>query len=213
MVIKVVIADDHALLAESLQYMLEQDEDIKITGIAADGKKAVEICREKQPDLILMDIKMPAYSGLQAARRIKEVCPDIKIVFLTTFESNENISTALINGTDGFLLKEIRPEELITALKCIYRGFIVMNNSIKKYLKGIAEMGIMREKVTDWDNLKQEDIEIIKLISDGKNNREIALTLNYTEGTIKNRISRILKIFNVSSRTELVVFCLKNNII
>lgn len=211
--IKVIIADDHALLAESLEFMLKQDKDIDVVGIAEDGNKVVDICKKKQADLIIMDIKMPGCSGLEASRRLKKVCPDLKIVILTTFESRENISTALINETDGFLLKEIRPEELVTALKCIYSDFVVMDNSIKKYLREIVQSSKMKDEVKIKDNLKKEDIDIIRLIGDGKNNREIAGILNYTEGTIKNRVSRILKIVNVSSRTELVVFSLKNNII
>lgn len=211
--IKVIIADDHALLAESLQYIIKQDGEIEVAGTAADGSQAVAICQKLQPDLILMDIKMPGCTGLQAADTLKKVCPDIKVVMLTTFESRENISTALINEVDGFLLKEISPAELTTAVKCIYRGFVVMDNSIKSYLREIVEAGKTRSEAVGEKALKQQDIEIIRLISDGKNNREIAEVLNYTEGTIKNRVSRILKACNVNSRTELVVFSLKNNII
>ncbi len=210
--IKIVIADDHALLAESLQFMLKQDKDIKVVGIAQNGNEAIAMCKEHKPDLVLMDIKMPGCSGLQATGSLKQACPEIKIVILTTFESKKNILQGLINEVDGYILKDIRPEELIMAVKCIEQGFIVMNGSIKGILRDIAETGKTGDKRLEAA-LKPEDIEIIKLISDGKNNREIAEVLNYSEGTIKNRVSRILKIYNVNSRTELVVFSLKNGII
>jgi len=213
LLIKVIIADDHALLAESLQFMLEQDKDIKVIGIAQNGNEVIAMCKEYQPDLVLMDIKMPGCSGLQATESLKKACPDIKIVILTTFESKKNILKGLVNKIDGYILKDIRPQELIMAVKCIEQGFMVMDGSIKGVLKDIAETGKAGSKCTEAGALKPEDIEIIKLISDGKNNREIAEVLNYSEGTIKNRVSRILKIYSVNSRTELVVFSLKNGII
>lgn len=211
--IKVFIADDHALLAESLQFKLQQDEKITVAGIATNGHDAIARCIELQPDVVLLDIKMPGCSGIEAGVKIKNACPETKIVMLTTFDERENIIAAVSHHCDGYILKDVRPEELIMAVKCIFSGFMVMHAALKSFFQELAT-NTPNQRQTGWEQkLKQDEAEIIRLISDGKNNKEIADLLNYSEGTIKNRISKIMEKFEVADRTQLVVFALKNDLI
>lgn len=210
--IRVIIADDHSIFAESLQLMLQQDNDIAVEGIALNGTDAVALCMELLPDLVLLDIKMPGYNGIEAAKIIKNTFPDTKIAILTTFEDFENITQAFINGIDGYILKDTTSKELVLAVKCIICGFQVMHGPAgeflqREFIRLSNNMGYQQQQ------LKDEDIKIIKLISDGKSNREIGELMNYTEGTIKNRVSRLIELFEVKDRTQVVVHALKNNLI
>lgn len=211
--IKVLIADDHILLTESLQLMLQQDDSIQVVGIAADGYEAVEMCRRLLPDVVLMDIKMLECDGLRAAEMIKESLPETKVIILTTFESRENIVSAVLSGADGYVLKDVTPEKLILVIKCVNSGFNVLQSSVSHVLRHEFINLINRGQDASAHRLKPEELKIIRLISDGKNNREIAELMNYSEGTIKNKISRILEILEVKDRTQLVVYALKNDLI
>jgi len=212
--VKVLIADDHILLAESLRLMLQHDGEIEVVALAADGEKALELCASLLPEVVLIDIKMLEKSdGLKATRRIKERFPSIKVAILTTFENSENIIEAFLGGADGYILKDVRPEALVLAIKCLHRGFHVMQSSVSKILQK-EFIGLLEKRwETKSECLKPEDLEIIRLIGDGKNNKEIAEALNYSEGTIKNKISRILETLHLKDRTQLVVYALKNNLI
>ncbi|MDD4504564.1 MAG: response regulator transcription factor [Clostridiaceae bacterium] len=210
--IRVIIADDHALFAESLQLMLQQDSDIVVESIALNGKEAVNLCKQLLPDLILLDIKMPEYSGIEAAGIIKSFCPEMKIAILTTFEDFENIIEAFAKGIDGYILKDVKSSELIMAVKCIFHGFKVIHGNAGRFLQEEC-LRLYNTAEHQEQKLKHEDIEIIKFISDGKSNREIGKLMNYSEGTIKNKVSRLIELLGVKDRTQLVVHALKNNLI
>ncbi|MCR4442441.1 MAG: response regulator transcription factor [Peptococcaceae bacterium] len=211
--VRVLIADDHALLAESLQFILQQDDDIDVVGIAANGREAVQMCERLAPQVVLMDIKMLECDGLQAVELIKQSWPQTRITMLTTFEDKDNILAALMKGADGYLLKDVRPQELVLAIKCIDSGFCVLNGSVKDVLREELNNLTIRSGNPVFGRLKSEDIRIIELIGDGKNNKEIAEIMNYSEGTIKNRISRILEIIGAKDRTQIVLFALKNGLL
>ena len=210
--IRVIIADDHSLFAESLQLMLQQDSDIAVEGIALNGKEAVKLCRQLLPDLILLDIKMPEYSGIEAARIISSSCPATRIAILTTFEDYENVIESFINGIDGYILKDVKSSELIMAVKCIYCGFQVIHGAAGRFLQGEFSR-LYRNLGHKAQQIKDEDLEIIRFISDGKSNKEIGKLMNYTEGTIKNKVSRLIELFEVKDRTQIVIYALKNNLI
>lgn len=210
--IRVIIADDHSLFAESLQLMLQQDNGIVVEGIALNGKEAVELCMELLPDLVLLDIRMPEYTGIEAAKIIKSFCPNTKVVMLTTFEDFENITKSFINRIDGYILKDVKSNELIMAVKCISCGFQVIHGAAGNFLQD-EFIRLSNSEVHQLQQLKTEDIKIIKYISDGKSNREIGELMNYTEGTIKNRVSKLIELFEAKDRTQVVVYALKNNLI
>jgi len=222
--IRTIIADDQLLLREMLKAMLLQDKEIEVLGCTGNGIEAINLCRLYRPDIILMDIRMPEMDGLKALSSIKKAYPKTKVVMLTTFEDTENITEAYINGADGYILKDIKPELLILAVKCIYNDLFIMCKSAHSFLSrqfnlmfaqkvpisAAGEPGALQSEIIELD---KTDINIIRCLADGYNNKDIAETLNFSEGTVKNRISRILGLTGLKDRTQLVVYALKNNLI
>lgn len=210
--IKVVIADDQRLLRESLGYILDNDDEINVVGGAGNGEEALELCRQLNPDIILMDIEMPKMDGVCATKRIKEKYPNIKVIVLTTFENADNIMESFIVGADGYIVKNINHKDLVLTVKCVASGLCVIYQSVKDIMinrfKGLSDY-----KSKYKDKLSEKDIGIIKLIATGKSNKEIAAELNYSEGTIKNNVSKILEKLEVADRMQIAIFAIENGIV
>ncbi|WP_010250922.1 response regulator [Acetivibrio cellulolyticus] len=213
--IKVIIADDQEIIREGIKYLIEQDPEIEVLGVAGNGSEALELCETIKPDVVLMDIVMPEVSGVESTLLIKEKYPDIKVIILTTFNHDENISKALENGADGYILKDIKPKELILAVKSAASGLRVLHKdafpSIVKKVSDQRKMSlIQKDELTNL--LTPREIEIINLVVDGKDNRDIANSLFISEGTVRNTISLILKKLNLRDRIQLAVYAVKNDI-
>ncbi len=210
--IDVIIVDDQVLLRESLTFILSNDEQINVVGSASDGCEVFEILEKTKPDIILMDIQMPNMDGVMATKKIKEEYPDIKIVMLTTFENSDNIMESFIVGADGYIVKNINHEDLILTVKCVATGLCVIHKSVKDIMidrfKGLANF-----KSKYQDLLTQKELDIVKLIACGKSNKQIGAKLNYSEGTIKNNVSKILEKLEFSDRIEVAIFAIENGII
>lgn len=217
-VIKVAIADDQVLLREMLSMILDGKNGIELVGLAGNGQEIINLCREKTPDLVLLDLKMPESGGLYALKEIKKEMPQIKAIMLTTFGDERSVLDAFQNGADGYILKDIKPELLSMALRCAYNGLFVMQESIAELVRGNIKYKTSRpydklEKLHDEYGLDAIDRKLIRLLIEGKSNREIGQVLNFSEGTIKNRITRILSVTGLKDRTQIAVFALQNNIV
>lgn len=212
--IRVLIADDHALLTDSLKIVLESFEGFEVVGVAHDGLKACEMCKETRPDVVLMDIKMPMLDGIDSIARIKGFDPNIKVIILTSLEEIDYILKAFMNGADAYLMKDTPPDRLKVLIQCVHWGYDVMSGEIKGLLESACKRGgAERKRNQILDALKDEDIEIIKCISEGKNNSDIAEIFGYANGTVKNKVTRLLEITGTGNRAQLVMFALKHNII
>lgn len=214
--IRIIIADDQLLFRTMLKEMLIKDEDIEIVALSSNGEQAVLDCMKYKPDIALLDIGMPLKDGIQALGEIKKSLPETKVVILTTFEDSENIHEAVRLGADGYLIKEMTPQVLISTVKSIYNNMIVFHKSVYSVLQSmVCSSQTIKEQKLEIGNIIFDagDIGIIKLIAKGKSNREIAQTLNYSEGTIKNKISKILAATGLSDRTEITVFAINNGVI
>lgn len=214
--IKVVIADDQVILRESLKFIIEQDSDIQVAGCAGNGREALQLCDRLLPNIVLMDIMMPGCDGVEGTRLIKEQYNSIKVLILTTFNDDENIAKALKNGADGYVLKDIKPDELILAVKSVAKGMSIihktaMDSMVKQFNTG--NVSRKSKEATPAIDLTEREISIIKLIVDGNNNREIASGLFLTEGSVKNIITGILAKLNLKDRTQLAVFAVKSNLV
>ncbi|NLI57129.1 MAG: response regulator transcription factor [Clostridium sp.] len=218
--IKVLIVDDQIILRESLKFIIEQDKDINVIGLAGNGKEAFSLCEQLNPDVVLMDIMMPKCDGVEGTRLIKSKYKEIKVIILTTFNDEGNVTRAIKNGADGYVLKDISPDQLILTVKSVFKGYSIMHQSTlntfidskdkeKKNKKTSAN--IKKEKVNV--RLGKRELEILNLIVEGKNNKEIAETMFISEGTVKNTISHMLNKLNLKDRTQLAVFAVKNNIL
>ncbi|QUH28442.1 response regulator [Vallitalea guaymasensis] len=209
--IKVIIADDQSLLRKSLSQIISIDEKINVIGQAANGKEAIELCKLHHPDIVLMDIEMPEMDGISALKIIKKNYKNTKVIILTTFENTDNIVESFLSQADGYITKDIDPDELITTIKCVGYGLTVIHKSVKNIMVDkFRKMGEGRKKYADI--LSMEQIDMIKLIVDGKSNKEIAKIFNYTEGTIKNKVSRIYEKLGISDRLQLAVYAVENGI-
>lgn len=210
--VKIVIADDQKLLRESLSYILESDDDFKIVDTVDTGKACLELCHQEDVDLILMDIEMPVMNGVSATEIIKNKFPHVKIIILTTFENPDNIMDGFLAGADGYIVKSIDYKELIMTIKCVMSGLTVIDQSVKQIMiqrfKGLSDY-----KMKYDDLLSEKELEIIKWIASGKSNREIAKLLSYSEGTIKNNVSKILEKLKLSDRVQVAIFAIENGVV
>ena len=206
--IKVVIADDIQILRQGLKAILEQDADIVVTGLAGDGLQAFLLCKQETPDVVLMDMRMPAYDGAYGIRRIKKELPGVKILVLTTFDDRETVDAALSGGADGYILKEMGDDAVIRSVKAVCTGVRVFGDSVFRSLQ---------EAVPDKPepgafNLTERERDIMRLVAQGMDNREIARTLYLAEGTVRNNLSRVLEKLGLKDRTQLAVFAVKNHL-
>lgn len=207
MSIRVIITDDDALIRDSLKMILELDEEIEVVGTCSNGDEAYRLCMEEPVDVILMDIRMPICDGIVGTKKIKEAFPNMHILILTTFQDDEYIYQALKNGAQGYLLKNTPSIKIREQIKLAYNGTMLIHPEVAQKLSGM----LYQEKKKDLSDyqLTPREIEIIKLISDGYSNKEIADKLFLGESTVKNYISMILSKLNLRDRTQIAVFYLK----
>jgi DNA-binding NarL/FixJ family response regulator len=207
MAIRVIIADDDALIRESLKMILELDEELEVVGACSNGDEAYKLCCEKQVDVVLMDIRMPLCDGITGTKKIKEACRGTKVLILTTFQDDEFIFQALKNGANGYMLKNTPSAKIKEQIKLVHGGTMLIHPEIAEKLTGMLNKS--NEKDLSGYDLSQREIEITKLVSEGFSNREIADRLFLGESTVKNYISGILDKLNLRDRTQLAVFYLK----
>ena len=213
--IKLILADDQDILTEGLKLILGAEEDIEIVGTANNGKKAYDLCRLRKPDVVLMDIQMPEVNGVEATAMIKNDFPNIKIIVLTTFNDDEYIYDALKNGASGYLLKDASTSEILKAVRTVYNGGALIQSEVA--VKVIDKFSQLAKETVDKhidkrvELLTEREIEICRLIAEGKNNQEIAEQLFLSQGTVKNHITRVLIKLDLRDRTQLAVFTIKND--
>lgn len=214
--LRVVIADDQAIIRDGIKLIIEQDSEIKVVGSAVNGREAFELCSSLLPDLVLMDMVMPFHDGIEGTRLIKEKYKQVKVVILTTYIEEGKISDALRNGADGYVFKDMESDELILSIKSIAKGLKVMHENA--YCAVLKQMSIShninnnQEDVLNY-NLTERELEIIKLIVYGKSYKEVSSSLFLSEGSVRNAVSAILTKLNLKDRVQLAVFAVKNNIV
>ena len=204
---RIVIADDDMLVSGALRTILEKDQDIEVQGIASNGKEAIELYRKYEPDVLLMDIRMSTMSGLEASEEILKEKPEAKILLLTTFSDDEYIVKALKYGVKGYLLKQDYAS-ILPAIRAVCTGQTVFGTQIISRLPELLE----RKSAFDYETyeITEKERAVMKLVADGKSNKEIAGEMFLSEGTIRNYISGILDKLNLRDRTQLAVFYLRN---
>ena len=212
--IKVLIADDHSLIRKGLEQVLELENDIEVIGEASNGKEAVEQAMKLNPDVVLMDINMPVQNGVYAIRELKEKGCPARIIVLTIHDDREYLVEAIRIGAAGYIMKDADVDHLIKAIRDVYRGdTYIQPNLTSSLIKDYDKMTYQSVKRQfEENNLTQREIEVLMLIADGKNNREIADELYISEKTVKNHISNIFKKIDVSDRTQAAIYVFKNHL-
>ena len=206
--IKVLIVDDHAVVRQGLRTFLGMLPDIQIVGEAASGAEAVEAAGKAGPDVILMDLVMPVMDGVEATRRIRAANPDAKVIVLTSFAEDDKIFPAIRAGAAGYLLKDVKPAELVDTIRAVARGESRLAPDItRKILSGIAGAGQVQPP---QEQLTGREAEVLGCLARGLSNKEIAAELFIAEKTVKTHISNILSKLDLSDRTRAAVYAVKH---
>jgi DNA-binding NarL/FixJ family response regulator len=215
--IRVLLADDQVLLRNSLEYILNKDSDIEVVAVASDGNEVMKLLIKEQIDVVLLDIVMPEKDGIETVKDIKDLYPEIKVLMLTTFENIENIMESFICGANGYVIKDIAPDELVLAVKCVEKGLNVVHESVHEMMiKSFAKEYNNRYTIEETGEeifITNTEKEIIKLVAQGKNNKEIAQIMNFAEGTIRNKITRLLDKLDLRDRVQIAIFALENSLL
>lgn len=206
--LKVLIVDDDGLIRDSLKLIFELEEDFEVVGTASNGREALEVCREKKPEIVLMDIRMPEIDGVLGTKMIKSEFKDIRVVILTTFKDDEYIKEAVKNGAEGYILKNQSSDAIVESLRTVYRGNAVFEKQIADSISSMLKEET-RKKPESF-NISEREFEVLKLIGEGLSNREIANKLFLSEGTVRNYVTTLLEKLNLRDRTQLAIFYLKN---
>ncbi|MEU3859664.1 response regulator transcription factor [Streptomyces sp. NPDC028722] len=217
MTIRILIADDEALLRMAFSTVLEAQPDMAAVGEAADGVQAVRLARELRPDVVLMDVRMPGTDGIEATRQVVRISPRSRVLILTTFDLDEYAFAGLNAGASGFLLKNTRPEELLTAIRSVAAGDAVVSPRITRRL-----LESLRPHIPDGSGaahderlsrLSAREREVLIQVGCGLSNTEIAATLYLAEATVKSHLGRILQKLELRDRIQAVVFAHENRLI
>jgi len=214
--IRVLVVDDHALFRRGLQMVLEQEPDIEVVGEASDGSEAVEKSADTLPDIVLMDVRMPKRGGIDACTAIHETVPSAKIIMLTISDEEADLYDAIKAGAMGYLLKEISIEEVASAIRAVHGGQSLISPSMASKL--LTEFASMIKKTDDRQQvptprLTDREMEVLKLVAKGLNNRDIAKQLFISENTVKNHIRNILEKLQLHSRMEAVVYAVREKLL
>lgn len=205
---KLIIVDDDGLIRDSLKLLLDLEEDMDVIGTAKNGMEAFELCKKNKPDIVLMDIRMPVMDGVLGTKLIKENFHDVKVVLLTTFKDDEYIREAVINGAEGYILKNQSSDSIIESLRTVFKGNTVFEKDVISSITGMLKEE--KKKRPSNFNLSEREFEILALIAEGLSNKEIAEKLFLGEGTVRNYITNILEKLDLRDRTQLAIFYLKN---
>jgi two-component system response regulator DegU len=212
--IKILIVDDHALLREGLIKILSLEEELEIIGEASKGEEAIDLARKLRPDIILMDINMPGINGIEATKVIKKELPQIGIIALTIHDDEEYIFELVRAGVSGYVLKDISPERLISAIKDVAQGKSVIHPNITAKLLGeFNRLSERKSRPNSFEDLTMREIEVLELIAKGMANKDIAHTLFISEKTVKNHVTNIFRKLNVDDRTQAALYAVKNKLV
>lgn len=218
--IRTLIVDDHALFRRGLEIVLETESDIEVVGQASDGAEAIQQAGEQLPDVVLLDVRMPRSSGIEACRQIKDVAPSAKIVILTMSDEEEDLFEAIRAGASGYLLKDIPLDEVAEAVRAVHGGQSLISPSMAgKLLTEFAALArsdqeqVERPQQVPAPKLTDREMQVLKLVARGMNNRDIAKELFISDNTVKNHVRNILEKLQIHSRMEAVMVAVREKLI
>ena len=208
--VKVLVADDQALARGGFRMILESQSDIEVVGEAADGAEAVRLARQLDPDVVLMDVRMPVMDGLEAARELIHDRANLKprVLVLTTFDHDQYVYEALKAGASGFLLKDVRPEQLVDAVRTVAAGEALLAPTVTRRLIAdfVKRPAPDHSRSPELDRLTERELEVLRQVARGLANHEIARVLSVSEATVKTHVNHILSKLGLRDRTQAVVF-------
>jgi DNA-binding NarL/FixJ family response regulator len=212
--IRLILADDHAVVRAGTRQLLERQPDFDIVGEASDGEEAVRLAHELQPDVVVMDVRMPRVSGVEATRRIKAECPDVRVLVLTAHDDDEYVFALLQAGANGYILKTAEFEELVRAIHTVAAGQSalapeVTGKVVAQFTSGKSLPDMLANAEDQYDGLTERELGILKLVGNGLSNKQIGKQLFISDRTVQAHLSNIFSKLGVSSRTEAVMHAVR----
>jgi two-component system, NarL family, response regulator LiaR len=208
--ITVVIVDDHTIVRQGLRTYLELQPDVLVVGEAANGNEAMAVVRDNLPDIVLMDLVMPVMDGVDATRAITAMSPSTRVIVLTSFSEDEKVFASIKAGAQGYLMKDVLPSDLVAAIRTVNRGEAQLDPEIaRKVMQEFANP----QPVAPKHDLTDRELEVLRLIAQGKSNKDISEDLVLSEKTVKTHVSNILQKLHLSDRTQAAVFALRQKIV
>ncbi|MCG7407997.1 response regulator transcription factor [Paenibacillus sp. ACRRX] len=225
--IRVLLADDHQLFREGLKRILNMEEDLEVIGECGDGIQVLEFCNHEVPDVVLMDINMPIENGVVATERMRDIFPDVKVIILSIHDDESYVFETLRKGASGYLLKDMEAESLINAIRSVVTGYAYIHPKVTGKLiqqlrrmtlldeRGVMEQDASKENGVRLNNMEdnpltRREAEVLRLMAEGKSNKNIGEFLFISEKTVKNHVSSILQKMEVDDRTQAVINSIKN---
>ena len=214
--IRLILADDHAVVRAGTRQLLERQPDFDIVGEASDGEEAVRLTHELQPDVVVMDVRMPRLSGVEATKRIKEECPNVRVLVLTAHDDDEYVFALLQAGANGYLLKTAEFTELVKAIHTVASGQSalapeVTGKVVAQFTSGKSLPDVLATSGDQYDGLTERELSILKLVGKGLSNKQIGKELYISDRTVQAHLSNIFSKLGVSSRTEAVMYAVRKN--
>ncbi len=208
--IRVLIADDHAIVRTGIRALLGTEPDIQVVGEARNGAEVIALAQSLCPDVVLMDLVMPKLDGIEATRQIAQQMPGVRVLVLTSFAADDKVFPAIKAGALGYLLKDSEPEVLVEAIRQVHQGESSLDPSIARKL--LLELAQPPRRELTTDPLTARELEVLRLVAQGKNNREIAAQLCVTEMTVRTHVSNVLSKLHLASRTQAALYALREGI-
>jgi DNA-binding NarL/FixJ family response regulator len=209
--VRTLIADDQTLFRVGLARLLEEDPRVEIVGQAGDGAEAVKLAAALKPDVVLMDLKMPNIDGIEATRQIVASYPGVKVLLLTTFEADNHVIQALKAGASGYILKDSRPDSIVSSLLAVMAGERVMASAVaNRVLEMLTGTTTPKEF---YDGLTGREVEILKLLAGGMANKQIAYKLKISEKTVRNHVSNMYEKLNIYDRSQAVLYAVRKGLV
>lgn len=209
--IGVLIVDDHRVVRQGLRDFLELQDDIEIVGEAASGEEGVRIARDMLPDVVLQDLVLPGIDGVEATRQIKAVSPSTRVIVLTSFADGDKVFPSIKAGAISYLLKDVQPEELARAIRAAQRNEAVLHPEVASKL--MKEFNGARPPENQVEQLTEREMDVLRLIAQGKSNKEIADALIISEKTVKTHVSNILSKLHLADRTQAAIYALRQRLV
>jgi DNA-binding NarL/FixJ family response regulator len=210
--LRLVLVDDHEVVRLGLKTLLERHPQFEVIGEAGNAKEAVDLVGKIQPDVVLMDIRLPGTSGIEACETIIQNNPEVKVIMLTSYAEDEMLFSAIRAGASGYVLKQIGGDDLIKAIESVGRGEALLDPAVTQRVIQEVRRAVKEEEASAFSNLSQQEKHVLLSVAEGRTNREIAKSLFLGEGTVRNYVSSILSKLGVSNRAEAAAYAVEHNL-
>lgn len=211
-IVRILIADDHSVVRAGLRALLERQSHFRVVAEASSGEEAINKAQEHQPDIAVLDIRMPGVSGIEACRQIVQKVPTCKVIMLTSYAEDELLFTAIQAGASGYLLKRIGDNELVQAVERVSRGEGMLDPAMTSTVFAEMRKANQAQQAAAFNDLTSQEMAVLALVAEGLTNRQIAVKLYLGEGTVRNYVSSVLSKIGVSNRAEAAAYAVKHNI-